>query len=113
MAISSDATLDDFLRAMAIPAICRYHDSQGGRDGDWIRVREWIYREWPGIPGEMVEKLVSIAKDARNCAFAQTCLKADEKLSMDDIPGKEFPKCQSVTTLTLKLQGETKLERNT
>lgn len=91
------ATIDDYIRAKAIRALCTYFESTGGRDADWILVREYAYREWEGITPEILEQLIELAKQSRCAANLQSALRPGETLDRCNIPGEELPQCQFAT----------------
>lgn len=91
------ATIEDFVRAKGVRALCVYHDYLGGRDADWILVREFAFREWPDITPDLLEQLIALAKESRCAANVHSSLSRDERPRDCDIPGKELPPCQFAT----------------
>lgn len=82
-------TLNDFVKARAIPALVNYHQSLGGRASDWIQVEVWAYREFRDATPAIVQALVRMAKASATAAALQNCLKGGECLAQSIIPGAE------------------------
>jgi len=81
------ATLNDYVKARAIPALVNYHRDMGGRDSDWTQTTAFAYSEFRGATAETITALIRMARAAAIAAQCQRGLACGERLSDDIIPG--------------------------